>query len=69
MSRFIIEGNASLSGTYVPSGNKNAAFPALAAALLTDEPVTIRNIPEIGDIKTMLAILQDMGVEILRWAR
>jgi UDP-N-acetylglucosamine 1-carboxyvinyltransferase len=66
MSRFIIEGNASLSGTYVPSGNKNAAFPALAAALLTDEPVTIRNIPEIGDIKTMLAMLQDMGVEILQ---
>jgi len=66
MSKFIIEGKQTLSGVYVPSGNKNAAFPALSAALLTDEPVTLRNIPNIGDIRTMIALLEDLGVEVTR---
>ncbi|RME40293.1 MAG: UDP-N-acetylglucosamine 1-carboxyvinyltransferase [Caldilineae bacterium] len=66
MSEFIIEGKQTLSGEYVPSGNKNAAFPVLSAALLTDEPVTIHNIPNIGDTQTMLAILEDLGVEVTR---
>jgi UDP-N-acetylglucosamine 1-carboxyvinyltransferase len=64
MSEFIIEGKQTLSGAYVPSGNKNAAFPVLSATLLTDEPVTIHNIPDIGDIRTMLDILEDLGVDI-----
>lgn len=64
MSSFVIEGGQSLKGTYIPSGNKNAAFPTLSAAILTDEPVTIHNIPDIGDIETMLAILEDLGVEV-----
>lgn len=66
MSKFIIEGKQSLSGVYVPGGNKNAAFPILAATLLTDEPVTLHNVPDIGDVRTMVAILEDMGVEVTR---
>ncbi|OQY45832.1 MAG: UDP-N-acetylglucosamine 1-carboxyvinyltransferase [Anaerolineaceae bacterium 4572_78] len=64
MGTFIIEGKQILSGEYHPSGNKNAAFPILSAALLTDEPVIIHNIPDIGDIRTMLAIVADLGTEI-----
>jgi len=66
MERFIIEGGISLKGTIVPSGNKNAAFPLVSAALLTDEPVTLRNLPNIGDVRTMLAIVEDLGVEVTR---
>jgi UDP-N-acetylglucosamine 1-carboxyvinyltransferase len=66
MTSFMIEGDQALQGVYVPSGNKNAAFPALSAALLTDEPVTIHNIPDIGDVNTMLTIIEDLGAEITR---
>jgi UDP-N-acetylglucosamine 1-carboxyvinyltransferase len=52
-----------LKGTVVPSGNKNAAFPLISAALLTDQPVVLRNLPDIGDVRTMLAIVRDLGVE------
>ncbi len=64
MDRFIIEGQQNLSGVYVPSGNKNAAFPLMSAALLIDEPLTLNNVPNIGDTRTMLAILEDLGVDI-----
>jgi UDP-N-acetylglucosamine 1-carboxyvinyltransferase len=47
-----------------PSGNKNAAFPLISAALLTAEPVTLRNLPDIGDVRTMLEIVEDLGVEV-----
>jgi UDP-N-acetylglucosamine 1-carboxyvinyltransferase len=50
----------------VPSGNKNAAFPLMSAALLTDEPVTLHNLPNIGDVRTMLAILEDLGIDVTR---
>ncbi|MFZ5916784.1 MAG: UDP-N-acetylglucosamine 1-carboxyvinyltransferase [Chloroflexota bacterium] len=66
MEKFIIEGGHTLSGTVVPSGNKNAAFPLISAALLTDEPVTLRNLPDIGDVRTMLDIVADLGIEITR---
>jgi len=66
MPEFVIEGGHALSGTYTPSGNKNAAFPLLSAALLTDEPVTLHNLPDIGDISTMLAIMADLGVDVTR---
>ena len=66
MTSFVIEGSHALQGLYVPSGNKNAAFPALSAALLTDEPVTIHNIPDIGDVNTMLTIMEDLGSEVTR---
>jgi UDP-N-acetylglucosamine 1-carboxyvinyltransferase len=47
-----------------PSGNKNAALPILCATLLTDEPVTVRNVPRIRDVDDLLALLAGLGVEI-----
>ncbi len=64
MEKFIIEGGHPLSGTVIPSGNKNAALPLLAACLLTDEPVTLHNLPAIGDVQTMGELLSDVGVTI-----
>jgi UDP-N-acetylglucosamine 1-carboxyvinyltransferase len=66
MAEFIIEGRAVLKGAIRPSGNKNAAFPAIAASLLTDRPVTLRNLPAIDDVRTMLAIVERMGVHVTR---
>ena len=66
MERFIIEGGTPLKGTVTPSGNKNAALPILAATLLTDEPVTIHNLPNIGDVRTMLALLEGLGATVQR---
>lgn len=63
---FIIEGNAPLRGEVTPSGNKNAAFPLISAALLTDQPVTLHNLPNIGDVRTMLRIVEDLGVDVTR---
>lgn len=63
MSFFRIEGGYPLSGTVSPIGNKNAALPLLSSCLLTDEPVTFHNMPQIGDIQIMLQILAEMGVE------
>ena len=56
MSAFVIEGGYPLQGTIQPIGNKNAALPLLAACLLTEEPITLHNMPEIGDVRTMLTI-------------
>lgn len=64
MDRFIIEGGIPLRGTVTPSGNKNAAQPILAASLLTDEPITVRNLPRIRDVDDLLALLASLGVEI-----
>jgi UDP-N-acetylglucosamine 1-carboxyvinyltransferase len=64
MERFIIEGGIPLSGTVVPSGNKNAALPILAATLLTDKPVTLHNLPNIGDVQTMITLLEDLGADV-----
>ncbi|MCX7839583.1 MAG: UDP-N-acetylglucosamine 1-carboxyvinyltransferase [Anaerolineae bacterium] len=64
MDKFIIEGGTQLRGTVTPSGNKNAALPMIAACLLTDEPVTLRNVPRIRDVEDMLALLANIGVTI-----
>jgi len=61
---FTIEGGTPLRGEIAPSGNKNAALPALAATLLTDEPVILHNLPAIRDVQTMGALLQTLGVEV-----
>lgn len=66
MDEFVIEGRAPLRGTVAPSGNKNAAFPLIAAALLTDEPVRLHNLPDIADVRTMLTLVERLGVEIDR---
>lgn len=64
MAKFIIEGSRPLRGEVTPSGNKNAALPILAASILTDEPVVIRNVPKIGDVRTMLELMEGIGVEV-----
>ena len=61
---FTIEGGVPLRGEITPSGNKNAALPALAATLMTDEPVILRNLPAIRDVQTMGKLLQTLGVEV-----
>ncbi|MER2598370.1 MAG: UDP-N-acetylglucosamine 1-carboxyvinyltransferase [Caldilineales bacterium] len=63
MQQFIIEGGHPLNGEVTPSGNKNAALPLLAACLLTDEALTLHNVPRIGDIETQVQILRGLGVE------
>ena len=63
MDYFEIEGGAELSGTIRPMGNKNSALPLLAAALLSREPVTIDNVPDIGDVRTKLELLHGLGVD------
>src|SRR5436190_21477660 len=64
MEKFVIEGGTPLSGTVVPAGNKNAALPALAASLLTEEEVVLRNIPRISDVEAMLELLVRLGVKV-----
>lgn len=61
---FTIEGGVQLRGEITPSGNKNAALPTLAATLLTDEPVILRNLPAIRDVQTMGKLLQTLGVDV-----
>src|SRR6266566_2791871 len=58
---FVIEGGRPLSGTIRATGNKNGALPILAACLLTDEPVTLTNVPHIRDVETMLELIADLG--------
>ena len=64
MSRFIIKGGRPISGTHRTPGNKNAALPMLAACLLTDEPVVLSNLPLIADVRTMLELLAQLGVDV-----
>jgi UDP-N-acetylglucosamine 1-carboxyvinyltransferase len=66
MERFIVEGGRRLDGSIRPGGNKNAALPILAACLLTDEAVTLRNLPDIQDVRVMLQILEKMGASVDR---
>jgi UDP-N-acetylglucosamine 1-carboxyvinyltransferase len=64
MEQFVIEGGYPLHGTVTPAGNKNTALPLLAACLLTDEPVTLRNVPRIRDVGTMRELICDVGATI-----
>ena len=64
MQKFVIEGGVPLSGTVVPAGNKNGALPILAASLLTDQDVTLRNVPRISDVDAMLALLASLGAAV-----
>ena len=66
MSKFIIEGGPKLSGTITPQGAKNDALEVISAVLLTSEPVTITNVPEILDVKNLIDLLQQMGVKVTR---
>jgi UDP-N-acetylglucosamine 1-carboxyvinyltransferase len=64
MDKFVIRGGNPLLGTVRISGAKNAALPAMAAALLTDEPVVLENIPQVRDIETTRRLLASMGAEV-----
>lgn len=64
MSRFLVQGGVPLSGTFRPAGNKNAALPMLAACLLTDEPVILRRVPDILDVRVMCDLLRTLGVSV-----
>src|SRR5256714_12263546 len=66
MDKLSIDGGARLEGEVRISGAKNAALPILCAALLTPEPVTLSNIPRLNDVRTMLALLGQMGVKAER---
>ncbi|MCA9290419.1 MAG: UDP-N-acetylglucosamine 1-carboxyvinyltransferase, partial [Phycisphaerales bacterium] len=61
MDAFRIEGGARLSGRIAVDGSKNACLPLMAAALLADEPVTLRNVPELSDIRNMIGLLDTLG--------
>lgn len=63
---FVIKGGVPLNGEIWPSGNKNAALPTLAATLLTDEPVILRNLPAIRDVEVMAELLQILGADVER---
>ncbi|MDY0006615.1 MAG: UDP-N-acetylglucosamine 1-carboxyvinyltransferase [Spongiibacteraceae bacterium] len=65
MDKLLIRGGQRLSGEIRISGAKNSALPILAATLLCDEPVTIRNLPHLHDITTMIALLRGLGVELI----
>lgn len=64
MNSFRIEGGHPIQGTIRPIGNKNAALPLLSACLLTDDTITLDNVPQIEDVRTMLSLLRGLGVEV-----
>ncbi|MDO9057570.1 MAG: UDP-N-acetylglucosamine 1-carboxyvinyltransferase, partial [Bradyrhizobium sp.] len=59
--QYIVEGGHRLSGTIEPSGNKNAALPIIAAALLTEHPVILENVPRIRDTETLVELIRSVG--------
>ncbi len=64
MASFKIEGGQLLSGTITPQGAKNEALQVICATLLTKEPVTIHNIPNIRDVNNLIQLLKDIGVKV-----
>jgi UDP-N-acetylglucosamine 1-carboxyvinyltransferase len=66
MDKFAIVGGAPLEGVIASGGSKNSALPAIAACLLTDEPVTLGRLPAVRDIRTMLDLLRQIGAEVSR---
>lgn len=66
MDAFVIEGGRRLSGRLRVNGSKNSALPIMAAVLLTDEPVTLRDVPDLSDIRNMVRLLGELGVMIAR---
>ncbi len=64
MDKFVVEGGNKLSGTLKPSGSKNEALPIIAATLLTDDPVTLYNVPVIADVLVILQILEELGSSV-----
>ena len=68
MDKLLIRGGRQLHGEVRISGAKNAALPELCACLLTDQPVTLQNVPQLQDVETMLSLVRNMGVPVERGA-
>ena len=64
MDQLLIRGGRTLNGEVLISGAKNAALPELCATLLSAEPVTLRNVPRLQDVSTMLKLIRNMGVQV-----
>jgi UDP-N-acetylglucosamine 1-carboxyvinyltransferase len=62
--QFVVQGGHKLSGTIRPSGNKNAALPIICAALLTEHPVFLENVPRIRDVETLVELIASAGVDV-----
>jgi UDP-N-acetylglucosamine 1-carboxyvinyltransferase len=61
--QFVVEGGRPLSGSIRPSGNKNAALPIIAGALVTDQPVLLENVPRIRDVETLVDLVRTVGAD------
>ena len=59
--QYVVEGGRRLAGTIEPAGNKNAALPIIAAALLTEHEVTLENVPRIRDTETLVELIRSVG--------
>ena len=66
MSSFLVEGGHQLHGSISPQGAKNEALQVVCATLLTSEKVTISNIPDILDVKNLIGLIGNLGVEVNR---
>ncbi len=64
MPKYVVEGGVPLNGRIRPAGNKNAALPIICATLLSDEPITLENVPDIRDVRTLLELLQQLGCDV-----
>ncbi|OGC44507.1 UDP-N-acetylglucosamine 1-carboxyvinyltransferase, partial [candidate division WS6 bacterium RIFOXYB1_FULL_33_14] len=64
MSKLIVKGGNKLNGEITPAGNKNSALPILCATLLTDEPITISNFPELTDVGKLIELMSSLGSKI-----
>ena len=64
MPDLIVHGSRPLSGRITPSANKNAVLPILSATLLTREPVTLRGVPDITDVRKILAVFRELGSRV-----
>ncbi len=64
MEKFVIEGGVPLSGTITAAGNKNGALPILAACLLTDDEVILRNVPRSRDVEAMALLIETLGARV-----
>lgn len=64
MQQFLIEGGHALNGAITPGGNKNAIIKMLPACLLTDEPVTLLNVPQIADVEVTISLMRHLGAQV-----
>src|SRR5437660_320208 len=62
--QFVVEGGRTLKGSIRPSGNKNAALPIVAAALISENPVHLENVPRIRDIETLVELIKSVGASM-----